>query len=121
MTVDADVTFNQRSKELDGRGLWKINIFGSKNNKGKGQRFDEKTQIASPDEQGYPLRPRNGLSFVQMQTAMDLATVGCTEVKYLCVEFMKGDRPKPNYEMIIDGGDSLISCQLRDCNMSKFE
>ena len=117
MNVDAEVTFDELSRELDGSGLWKLNIFGSKNKNGKGERFDEKTQIATPDKASAPLIKGRSVRFPQMETTMDMGTIGCTEVNFLCVEFMKGDRPRPDYVMVIEDGNSLINCKAAECNI----
>lgn len=96
-----------------------MNLFGSGTKTGKGKRFELQEQIATAQMAGATLGASKSVVFSGMETEIDIGAIGCGDVPFLCLEFRKGERPKPNYVMIMEG-DSLISCKRRDCESGKL-
>ena len=117
LTIDATVGTAADSSELEGSGLWKMNIFGSENMDGSGKRKPLKSQILKADDQAKPLiSPGNPMDFSGISTSFPIEDVGCGELSYLCLEFESGDSPNPSYAFgTSTGEDSLISCKAEEC------
>ncbi|PIK51691.1 hypothetical protein BSL78_11411 [Apostichopus japonicus] len=52
----------------------------------------------------------------------EYGTIGCIDdVNYICMEFLKGDAPDPEFTLIVEGGrgdvsrDSLVLCKPQEC------
>ncbi|XP_071788224.1 uncharacterized protein [Asterias amurensis] len=117
LTVYATVGTAADSSELEGSGLWKMNIFGSENMDGSGKRKPLKSQILSADDQSKPLiSPGSRMHFIGISTSFPIVDVGCGELSYLCLEFESG--PNPSYTFgTSTGEDSLISCKAEECKV----
>ncbi|XP_022088426.1 collagen alpha-1(II) chain-like [Acanthaster planci] len=117
LTIDAQVTATPDSPSVDGTGLWKMNIFGSRSMNGSGVRQNERTQILDGFNQGKSLSAGGGpLEFSDIQTRFPLDDLGCGEYKYLCLEFTKGDNANPDYSYATTtGAQSIINCLPEKC------
>ena len=115
LTIDATVGTAAESSELEGSGLWKMNIFGSENMDGSGKRKPLKSQILSADDQSKPLiSPGSRMHFIGISTSFPIEDVGCGELSYLCLEFESGQNPSYAFGTST-GEDSLISCKAEEC------
>ena len=116
LTIDATVQTTPDSRQLQGTGLWKMNLFGSRNADGSGQRMPERTQILDGYNAAKALPTGGPLEFDNMITNFPIEDIGCADYKHLCLEFTKGDYPDPRYSFRTTGpGDSIISCKPADC------
>ena len=124
VTLDATIGTAPDSSQLEGTGLWKMNLFGSNNMDGSGQRKPLKSQILNRDYQSKPLTsPGNPIEFSDIQTTFPIEEVGCGTLKYLCVEFERGENPSPSYAFDTPTEEeSLITCKPEDCkgNILKY-
>ncbi|XP_038057974.1 uncharacterized protein LOC119729480 [Patiria miniata] len=96
---------------LDGTGLWKVSLFGSKSTNGSGtDRYDERSQVLTTAEntdkslQGQPLE-------MTIQTQFLLGGVGCEDYPYFCITIDKGDDPQPDFGIV----GPITHCQDVEC------
>ncbi|XP_038058441.1 collagen alpha-2(V) chain-like isoform X2 [Patiria miniata] len=116
LAIDATVRTTPESRELDGTGLWKMNLFGSRNADGSGQRQPERSQILDGFNQARSMPAGGPIQFNDISTRLPMEDLGCGEYGYLCLEFEKGVYANPRYSFRTAGpGDSLISCKPADC------
>ncbi len=117
LTISADVSSTPDSPSVEGSGLWKMNLFGSRNMDGSGDRVAERSQILDSFNQGKPLLdPRTPIEFTDIGSDFPMEELGCGEVNYLCLEFTKGKSPKPDYSFgTTSGEESLINCKEEEC------
>ncbi|XP_038058584.1 uncharacterized protein LOC119729863 [Patiria miniata] len=117
MTIDATVGTASDSRSLSGSGLWRMDLFGSSDLEGTGQRKPVVTQILDAGDQAIPLgSPGNPIQFNGVDARFPIEEVGCADLPYLCLEFKKGDSPNPQYTFgTEDGGDSLVKCRKEKC------
>lgn len=103
------------SDTINGRGLWKVALFGSVDSLGSEPRFDYHHQILRQEDQNEVALPGRNLSFNSI-IDFDLMGVGCSQYKYLCIDFSKGESPVPDFYLPLSGGASSIkSCQRARC------
>ena len=122
LTISADVSATPDSPSVAGTGLWKMNLFGSRNMDGSGDRVAERTQILDGSNQAKPLADGSTpIEFTDIGTNFPMEELGCGEANYLCLEFTKGDRPNPEYSYsTVSGADSIINCKEEDCRGTTF-
>ena len=120
MEIHAMIQSKDGTQNVEGKGLWQLNLFASRNEDGSGDRSGLKQQILEEPTASQPLVGGTPLNLLNVRTEFDLGTVGCTDYMYLCLEFTKGRIPKPPYHMFITtGAPTLISCQLPPCQSGK--
>ncbi|XP_038058585.1 collagen alpha-2(I) chain-like [Patiria miniata] len=117
LTIDATVSATSDSPSVQGTGLWKMNMFGSRSMNGSGVRLGERTQILDASNQAKTLPDGGGpLEFTDLRTNFPMEDLGCGEYKYLCMEFTKGDYPNPGYTYATTSGRrSIVSCLPEEC------
>ena len=116
VTIDATVRTTPQSRELQGSGLWKMNLFGSRNADGSGMRQPERTQVLDSYNQARSMPVGGPVEFTDVGTSFPMEQLGCGEYKYLCMEFTQGDYPSPQYAFRTSGpGDSIVSCKTAEC------
>lgn len=109
MDITATIVTNPHSDEIRGRGLWRVGVFGSRNQDGSGQRRNEVPDILSDSAASTPLIPGRDL-VLPANYDLNLQGIGTGEdFPYFCMEFAKGDSPNPDFELPITGG-SIVSC-----------
>ncbi|XP_022084638.1 uncharacterized protein LOC110976020 [Acanthaster planci] len=85
-------------QNLEGTGLWRVSIFGSKSTDGTGgDRYDERPQVltttGNTDKSlvaGKPLQ-------LTIRTQFLLGGVGCEDYPYFCITLDKGENPQPDF------------------------
>ncbi|XP_022088423.1 uncharacterized protein LOC110978061 isoform X2 [Acanthaster planci] len=116
LAIDANVQTTPESRELEGTGLWKMNLFASRNPDGSGQRQSERSQILDGFGQATPSPAGGPIQFNDVNTMFPMEDLGCGEYGYLCLEFEKGIYANPSYKFETAGpGDTLINCKSADC------
>ncbi len=55
ITVNATVRFSQVSDDIEGFGLWKLSVYGSKNSDGSGEQFQRFDQMLTNRQQAQSL------------------------------------------------------------------
>lgn len=120
MVIDATVTFEDTRTIISGDNLWKLNVFGSDDREGLGNRIGMDRQILSSRDASTTLMTEFPLSFDAVDTRFDFSTIGCNEYRYLCLEFERGDDPTPPFVFRTRSGrESLITCKDADCVSGK--
>lgn len=116
VTIDATIDMEPYSRGVSGACLWKVNMFGSRNNDGSGARQPLSSQILDSYEAAIPLSPGGPLYFENLQADFDVSQLGCGEIGYLCLEFTQCDTPNPDFSFeASDGGESIVKCQAENC------
>ncbi|XP_071941984.1 uncharacterized protein [Antedon mediterranea] len=110
------VNASEESQVIRGTGLWDVAVFGSAHSSGRGKRFDERDNLLTPSQQAIPTLPAQGMVFDEVSTPFKLSVLGCSEYKFLCVEFKQGDDPNPSFFFAsMDFEDTIIVCANIDC------
>ena len=117
LTIAAEVTTTPDSPPVEGSGLWKMDLFGSRSMNGSGVRLNERTQILDSYNQAKSLAGGGTpLEFSDVRSNFPLEDLGCGEYKYLCLEFTKGDYANPDYTYATTSGkQSVINCLPEKC------
>ena len=92
-------------------------MYGSKNAEGSGEQFQRVQTLTSRQQaqthfQGY-------LEFIQAYGEMDTSSLGCTEYRFLCFDFMKGLEAYPDFSFTsLQKADNstLTVCQEWACS-----
>ncbi|XP_071825938.1 uncharacterized protein [Apostichopus japonicus] len=109
MGVTATVSTSLNSDRIEGRGLWRLGIFGSRSQDGSGERLHEMRNILSDDVAAMPLIPGQEL-VLPGNAIINLQGIGTgQDFSYFCMEFAKGDHADPDFDMPMQGG-SIVSC-----------
>ena len=117
LRISAEMSSTPESPALSGSGLWKANLFGSRNMDGSGDRVAERTQILDGYNQAKPLVEGGvPIEFTDITTNFPMEELGCGDVNYLCLELTKGDYPNPKYPFATSTGEeSVINCKEEEC------
>ncbi|XP_072174385.1 uncharacterized protein [Diadema setosum] len=116
LSIAADINFDPDSPDVNGQDLWSLGVFAATAPDGSGPRRDEITQMLDPFNQAQPLEEGGPLRFDNINTPFPIDELGCDEYRYLCIEFKKGESPKPDFKFETAGeGDTLISCKEQEC------
>lgn len=116
LVIDAIVTFDDTGTIISGENLWKLNVFGSENVNGLGDRIGMDRQILMSRDASSTLLTEFPLTFDAINTRFDFSTIGCNQYQYLCLEFEQGDDPDPPFVFQTKSGrDSIITCKDADC------
>ena len=116
VSVSASMYTMPGSDVINGRGLWRIGLFGSPSANGSsGDRFNYVRQLLSPSESSQNAGPSTKLTFPSLITQFDVLSLGCTEFKYLCIEIAKGDNPQPDFVFHNDAQKPIILCRKVSC------
>ena len=125
LIIDAEISMTEDSRSLSGgTGYWRMGLYGSQNVDGSGEQFGYQQQILSGAEAANELLQGQNLLFNDVETTFDVASLGCGNFGYLCLEFTKGDSPSPDFKYNVQGrGDTdammLSSCVPVECNKGK--
>ncbi|XP_072019390.1 uncharacterized protein [Amphiura filiformis] len=103
--INATARFSEASDDIQGTGLWKLSMFGSRNQDGTGEQLERVDQLLTTTQQALPLVGAQNITFIRAGGEFDFNLIGCgTEFRYLCFEFTKGDNPNPDFQFILPGG-----------------
>ena len=119
--LSLDIESRESAGSASGDTLWRVGIYGSTRPNGKGKQIGLKRQILSRDQSGRDLTAGDTLSFKAIDTDFDLIAIGCeSEFQYLCVEFAKGLRARPDFKFqTTNGGDVITRCKDQECRKGK--
>ncbi|XP_072021184.1 uncharacterized protein [Amphiura filiformis] len=109
------VTPGGYSQRIQGEGLWRIGLYGSSDRNGEEIGSPHKRQVLNVVSQGKSLRPQSQLVF-DIDTRFQMYELGCSELRYICIEFGKGDNPIPDFNLVLPGSDTVVTCQMVPCN-----
>eukprot|EP00057_Strongylocentrotus_purpuratus_P020317 XP_011674791.1 PREDICTED: uncharacterized protein LOC100893890 isoform X2 [Strongylocentrotus purpuratus] len=122
VSLDNYITFRENNPLLSGDGLWRMGLFGSRNEQGTGDRFSYVSQTLNRPQQGTTLNPDAPLEFQAVETDFEMGSIGCNEYGYICVEFTGAENPIPNFffrvEDAVDASkeaNTLTSCREQEC------
>ncbi|PIK42192.1 hypothetical protein BSL78_20957 [Apostichopus japonicus] len=119
--LDVNVDFTPDSANKKGEGLWRVGMFGSESPDGDGDRYGDVYQTLN-EEKATTAKKGTELVIDDIATEFEIGTIGCTEVRYICVEFAQGDDPDPPFTMNVESsrGDtsttSLVTCKEHECS-----
>lgn len=110
------------SRDITGNDLWEMGLYGSKNPDGSGEKFNYEDQILSPEQAGTPLDGDTPFFLDNIDTNFDVGSVGCTDFRYLCVDFKKGRNPSTDFTFQIGdtAENTITSCKRMACDSSKL-
>ena len=124
-----DFSLNVRVNSLDGGAqvsgnrLWRVGIFGSKNEDGTGARLGYRGQILDRQTASVSLTPGSYLEMTDIPTRFDFTKLGCElDFQFFCVEFGKGYRAEPDFNLRVENRrvSSLIECKEVECKKGKL-
>ncbi len=116
LSLDVAIPTTEKSRDVDGLGLWRLGLFGSRQADGGGQRMGNVNQILNPYHQANGLSGGSPLQLRDITTRFDLSQIGCTDYQYLCVEFDKGQSAQPDFAYKVSTGENtLVSCKPQPC------
>ncbi|XP_030855714.1 alpha-2 collagen isoform X1 [Strongylocentrotus purpuratus] len=105
------------SGKAQGKNLWEMSTFGSSFPDGRGRRFNPQTAYTftqyQKDKSAFP---GENIRYGAVDTNMDMTGLTCNDVRYFCSELRKGDYPSPDFEMIANPTeDVLTDCFELNC------
>ena len=116
LSLNVAIPTTEESRDVDGLGLWRLGLFGSRQADGGGQRLGNVDQILNSYHQANGLSGGNPLQLRDITTRFDLSQIGCTDYQYLCVEFDKGQSAQPDFAYRVSTGENtLVSCKPQPC------
>ena len=124
--IQASVSMADGTRELSGDGLWRLGLFGSRSPDGIGERHDFIHQTLNDDKASQMIESGKNLDLADINTQFDAGALGCTDFKYVCVEFAKGDNAEPDFSFTVANKRSeyaeekIVSCKPAPCEASKF-
>ncbi|XP_041459601.1 uncharacterized protein LOC121411135 [Lytechinus variegatus] len=101
---------------IHGSGLWRVGLFSSGQRDGRGVRHQYVRQILNEYETSRELTVSLPLRF-DLNTDFNMEGIGCGDTRYICIEFTKGDRPRPNFNLPMTN-NHFINCHLYRCKNS---
>lgn len=121
-TMNIDIFSQAGSSTVRGQRLWRIGVFGAKNEAGIGERLGYKRQVLTKDIASTRMTPGYSMNFDQVSTKFDFTQLGCdSEYQYFCIEFAKGFQAEPDFAVSYDqGGDAIIDCKPYECQRRKY-
>lgn len=128
VSITSNVMFEMDNRPVEGQGLWRQGIYGSRNRDGTGEKFNYKTQTLDRMQEALPLEQDSSLEVPEAMTEFEIGTVGCNDFGYVCVEFTGGDDPEPLYYFRVVGSptaksedNTLVLCKEQECLSSKYK
>ncbi|XP_070535949.1 uncharacterized protein [Ptychodera flava] len=131
--IDFDVTLTTDPDEGDAEGddIWKATTFTSTSPDGSTDRNPLDEQALAPYQADTDVPAGDSTTFYNLQANVDMSTLKCDEVDYLCVEVHKGDFAYPDYDLkgrlsdcvplkCIEGGDTVSISLKVVCGPSLF-
>lgn len=122
--INAVAHFTSSSSSVSGTGLWRLGIFGSKNELGTGERFNYVQQTLPAHDANMPLVDGNDIKYADAMAEFDIAAIGCNGFNYACMELTKGNDPSPDFTHSVlddeDGDDILTLCEMATCRAGKY-
>ena len=122
--INAVAHFTSTSSSVSGNRLWRLGIFGSKNEEGTGERFNYVRQTLPAADANMPLVDGNDIKYADAMAEFDIAAIGCNGFNYACMELTKGDKPSPDFTHSVlddeDGDDILTLCEMATCRAGKY-
>ena len=117
VTLDITVGTSENSRNLDaGQNLWRVGMYGSQNEQGTGEKRGFVTQVLDPSNAGKALVGGSDLAFNAIEAGFPMDQLGCTDFKFLCLEFTKGYGANPDYKFEVEGGgDRIVKCKPEEC------
>ncbi|XP_038058442.1 uncharacterized protein LOC119729773 [Patiria miniata] len=120
--IQASISMTEDTRELSGKGLWRLGLFGSRNPDGSGERHDYVRQTLNRDQSGSPITSGGNVDLADINTQFDAGTVGCTDYQYICLEVAKGDTADPDFTFGVTNhrsdstAEEMVSCKKAPCD-----
>ena len=74
---------------------------------------EQRRDTLSRYQQNKDVRPGDDVNFGAVDMNFDMSGLTCNDVRYMCVELKKGDRPRPEYEMTAVPNDDVLKKSFR--------
>ena len=117
VTLNINVGTSENSRNLDdGENLWRVGMYGSQNDQGTGEKRGYVSQVLDPFNSGKSLEGGMPLEFNAIEADFPMDQLGCTDFKFLCLEFTKGYGANPDFKFEVEGGgDRIVKCKPEEC------
>ena len=116
VAVQFSVSPAETTDTIEGEGLWRLGLFFSTRGDGGGERHKYQRQILLEEYADMSLTSRYPMYFLDVMAFIDVVGMGCDDWRYVCVEFSKGDNPRPDFGLPLPGGlDYVVSCREFPC------
>ncbi|XP_022084270.1 uncharacterized protein LOC110975788 [Acanthaster planci] len=112
------------SEVITGDGLWRVGIYASDDSNPYGPKYRYQKQILSVEQQSIPLHPDAPLEIFGVNVRFNVQSLGCGQLNYICIEFTKGDSPRPDFQLPLPQNDTdgvtkrIASCKPWPCQDS---
>ena len=119
MMMDVTGITTPNSGSATGDGLWDMSVWGSTREDCEGPRMGEQKGIntLSRYQQNKDVKAGEDLRLNTVDMNFDMTGLTCDDVRYICVELMKGQRPSPDFEMKAVPDNSVLKQSMRhECN-----
>ena len=103
---------------IEGDDLWKMKAYGSTNSDGSGVRYNELDQVLTNLQQDTGVAAHDTLNFVPIGLNFDMEELGCSEVKYICLELQRDPSSSVIFSLESEGG--LTRCMELRCEGELF-
>ena len=121
LTITVNATQHSLTETIRGKGLWKVGLYASADQDPLGPKERYQPQILSKDQQAMALTPDGPLNFLGMRVRFNTDGLGCGQLNYICMEFTRGDSPKPEFQLPLPQPDNdgeqgrIASCRPWPC------
>lgn len=111
VTFRLTATPSLQSGGIQGFDLWNLNVFGSLNPFGAGERINQVSEVLAPNQRSTGLFPPSIMNFGHVQHYFNMTGVECGDIMYLCAELVQGAEPNPEFQLnAIPDERVLIDC-----------
>lgn len=83
---------------LQGLELWNLNVFGSLDPFGTGERINQVSGVLTPQQRSTSVVPPSNMNFGYVQHYFNMSGVDCSDITHLCAELVKGTQPNPDFQ-----------------------
>lgn len=111
LNLDVAVRTDGNGDSVSGMGLWGLEFFLSDRDDGSGARYDFLTSGLNSIQASTAIAAGSTESITGVFSTVDLRTLTCPQVPYICAELSKGNNPNPDF--LLTG--SLVGCTAIDC------
>ncbi len=115
---DLNAATTSDSGSADGYGLWDLTVYGSGSIRGQGPRYNPQTYYTlSRRQQDMAARGKgDSINFGAVDINYDMSGLTCNDVRYICADLRKGNKPNPEYELVpVPDPSVMTSCMEVPC------
>ncbi|XP_071943757.1 cadherin-23-like [Antedon mediterranea] len=115
-TFDLVVDSYPQGASIEGTNLWSVELFSSSDQSGiKNNAIDQVVQLTS-GQSGTSLLAGSSVLLQNVMTSLDLSTLTCADIPYLCTRLSRSDSANPDFTLEgFPGDETLTSCRPVSC------